>query len=255
MQSDGMPILICVLALFAGLVASQKICPDGSLCNTGDTCCKLRSGQYTCCPLPNAVCCKDQEHCCPYGYRCDNETDACKPPREHAAHAEALLAHPLGVGKNWQRRNDYVPCGLPDDPVCPADHTCCTTAPNSIATNHSCCPFRNAVCCADGEHCCPSQTTCHSTTRRCSHDAPGAMEKPQRTVRMTAVKAVNAECQGGLCAASSSRYTVRGCPPGYYQCSNPVYCCPDDFLCTFTGACVPKPRFATRTVAVQQYGD
>ena len=42
-------------------------CDDGSECPTGTTCCKLSSGQWGCCPYPNAVCCNDGEHCCPQG--------------------------------------------------------------------------------------------------------------------------------------------------------------------------------------------
>jgi hypothetical protein len=47
-------------------VGSVK-CDDGSSCPTGKTCCKLISGQYGCCPYPEAVCCGDGEHCCPKG--------------------------------------------------------------------------------------------------------------------------------------------------------------------------------------------
>ena len=48
-------------------------CPDGmSECPDGNTCCKLSSGQYGCCPLPNAVCCSDGIHCCPNGYSCSD---------------------------------------------------------------------------------------------------------------------------------------------------------------------------------------
>ena len=35
------------------LRAQNVVCPDGqSQCKTGQTCCKLSSGQYGCCPLP-----------------------------------------------------------------------------------------------------------------------------------------------------------------------------------------------------------
>ena len=51
---------------------SNVVCPDGeSQCPDGNTCCKLASGQYGCCPLPEAVCCNDHVHCCPHGYTCD----------------------------------------------------------------------------------------------------------------------------------------------------------------------------------------
>ena len=40
------------------------VCPDGN------TCCRLESYDWGCCPLPNAVCCPDRVHCCPNGYTC-----------------------------------------------------------------------------------------------------------------------------------------------------------------------------------------
>ena len=46
--------------------AQNVVCPDGqSQCKTGQTCCKLSSGQYGCCPLPKVsvlempICFKD----------------------------------------------------------------------------------------------------------------------------------------------------------------------------------------------------
>ena len=47
------------------------MCPDNSVCPDGNTCCKMSSGDgYKCCPIENGVCCSDDEHCCPAGYRC-----------------------------------------------------------------------------------------------------------------------------------------------------------------------------------------
>ncbi len=46
----------------------KETCADGkSECPTGTSCCQLDSGEYGCCPLPNAVCCSDHLHCCPSG--------------------------------------------------------------------------------------------------------------------------------------------------------------------------------------------
>ena len=45
------------------------VCPGGGAqCPSGTTCCQLSSGEYGCCPIPNAVCCNDHLHCCPSGY-------------------------------------------------------------------------------------------------------------------------------------------------------------------------------------------
>ena len=47
------------------------VCPDKkSECPEGDTCCQLSSGDWACCPFPNASCCADHKHCCAEGYSC-----------------------------------------------------------------------------------------------------------------------------------------------------------------------------------------
>jgi hypothetical protein len=49
----------------------STICPGGSeQCPDLNTCCKLKDGEWGCCPLPGANCCTDQVHCCPDGYDC-----------------------------------------------------------------------------------------------------------------------------------------------------------------------------------------
>ena len=53
-------------------------CQDGiSQCPSQSTCCKMSSGQFACCPLPDAVCCEDHLHCCPNGYQCDVADGRC----------------------------------------------------------------------------------------------------------------------------------------------------------------------------------
>ena len=46
-------------------------------CDDGETCCKLASEGFGCCPMEEAVCCSDGQHCCPHGTTCDLEHLAC----------------------------------------------------------------------------------------------------------------------------------------------------------------------------------
>ncbi|XP_016093450.1 granulins-like [Sinocyclocheilus grahami] len=59
------------------IASSNQKCDETSSCPDGSTCCRLSSGKWGCCPLPQAVCCKDMKHCCPVGYRCDPEVQGC----------------------------------------------------------------------------------------------------------------------------------------------------------------------------------
>nr|XP_054932690.1 progranulin-like isoform X3 [Dermacentor andersoni] len=217
------------------------------------TCCKLRGQKYTCCPLPNAVCCPDREHCCPSGYTCDNETDACTPPRTEVAHA-TFLSQALG-NVHLEPRYHYVDCGLTGETVCPAGHTCCTMTLGNV-TNHSCCPSRDAVCCADGEHCCPKGRTCDLAAGRCTHNEVYAPET--RTLRLTPArqygkKRTSAPRQVTVVPCSDGKshcpdgYTCCVAPSGSYSCcplkdavccDDNVHCCPHGTVCNpDRGAC------------------
>uniref|UniRef100_A0A3B3R080 Granulins domain-containing protein n=1 Tax=Paramormyrops kingsleyae TaxID=1676925 RepID=A0A3B3R080_9TELE len=50
---------------------------------------------------------------------------------------------------------------------CPKDTTCCYMNKTS---KWGCCPLPKAVCCEDGEHCCPSGYKCNVERTTCSHD-------------------------------------------------------------------------------------
>ncbi|GIY13114.1 progranulin [Caerostris extrusa] len=66
----------------APLVRANQVnvvyCPGGQYyCNDGNTCCRMPTGQYSCCPYPYASCCLDGVHCCPSGLHCDNTSQYC----------------------------------------------------------------------------------------------------------------------------------------------------------------------------------
>jgi len=53
-------------------------CPPNT-CQSGETCCNAGGGNWGCCPMPNAVCCSDMQHCCPSGRTCCQNFTACCP--------------------------------------------------------------------------------------------------------------------------------------------------------------------------------
>lgn len=65
-------------------------CDDATTCPAGSTCCCARDFfgycfTWACCPLPDATCCDDKEHCCPADLPvCDTEAGRCTagPGRE-----------------------------------------------------------------------------------------------------------------------------------------------------------------------------
>ncbi|XP_018587373.1 progranulin-like [Scleropages formosus] len=56
---------------------SVIICDVNFYCPMGNTCCKSPAGKWGCCPYPLGQCCKDGEHCCEYGFKCDRTSKEC----------------------------------------------------------------------------------------------------------------------------------------------------------------------------------
>ena len=51
--------------------------------------------------------------------------------------------------------SDVVDCG--DGTSCPEGSTCCAMSTGQFG----CCSYQDAVCCDDGEHCCPNGLFCY----------------------------------------------------------------------------------------------
>ena len=51
----------------------------------------------------------------------------------------------------------------PDQSECPSSTTCC-----QISSAYGCCPYPDAVCCADKIHCCPNGYKCDVQAGRCT---------------------------------------------------------------------------------------
>ncbi|KAF1450274.1 hypothetical protein FQV07_0009542, partial [Pygoscelis papua] len=108
----------------------QVLCPDGrSVCPDGATCCQLPSAQYGCCPLQNAVCCSDRQHCCPQGTACDLERSTCT--------SSGGWARPLA---SLPKARD-VKCD--EETSCPDGSTCCRLSSGAWG----CCPREEVMGC------------------------------------------------------------------------------------------------------------
>ncbi|XP_068434669.1 granulin a [Clinocottus analis] len=134
-------------------------CEGQSQCPEQTTCCRLMSDKWGCCPIPNAVCCADKEHCCPQGYTCNMAANACQKllmlQLEAVPLTRLYLPEPQPVLSPTKLRD--VPCD--EQTSCPDGNTCCRTS----ASTWGCCPSPNAVCCKDMQHCCPTGYTCTET--------------------------------------------------------------------------------------------
>ncbi|XP_064613594.1 progranulin-like [Liolophura sinensis] len=133
-------------------------CPDGqSECPDGNTCCKLPSGEYGCCPLPKAVCCSDHTHCCPTGTTCDVKEEKCIRGHSSFPWVTKLPARP---SVKSVQKNIECPDGQSQ---CPDTSTCCKLA----SGQYGCCPFPKAQCCSDHRHCCPQGSSCDVSKGSC----------------------------------------------------------------------------------------
>ncbi|KAL9966891.1 hypothetical protein ACROYT_G025029 [Oculina patagonica] len=213
---------------------SSVVCPDGeSECPDGNTCCKLSSGQYGCCPLPNAVCCSDGEHCCPEGYTCDVSAGTCSK----GSKIIALLEKVPAMKKKQEVSSVVCPDG---ESECPDGNTCCKLS----SGQWGCCPLPQAVCCSDGVHCCPNGYTCNAGM--CSKGSKmiallqkvPALKKKQEGSSVVCPDG-QSECPDGntCCKLSSGQYGC--CPlPNAVCCSDGEHCCPEGYTCDVSaGTC------------------
>ena len=61
-------------------IIQSVTCPNKSTCPDGETCCKNNFGSYSCCPVPDAVCCKSLVDCCPNANTCCDNGGCCPVP-------------------------------------------------------------------------------------------------------------------------------------------------------------------------------
>nr|XP_046232541.1 granulin b isoform X2 [Scatophagus argus] len=228
-------------------VHGQK-CDKQTMCPGGTTCCKKESGLWACCPLPQAVCCNDHEHCCPKGYRCNV--------------AEQTCDRPGGLSLPWLQKEPGLAVSRPTHPSgnmcdaqtsCPKDTTCCF-----MHRTHrwGCCPLPEAVCCQDGDHCCPGGHSCDPQRSSCSkgpHVIPW-FTKVSALTRPGAVTDVKCDdkssCASGTtcCKLPTGEW---GCCPLVKAvcCSDSKRCCPAGHTCDLTsGGCTLQNQLTWDTL-------
>ncbi|XP_048373527.1 progranulin [Sphaerodactylus townsendi] len=221
-----------ITAVVAASAGSVVPCDPHTACPDGQTCCRLPTGAWGCCPLPQAVCCPDHLHCCPTGFRCGQAGSCTQDGRS----IPWLEKRPAIVRSDSSSRD--VRC---DDQVsCPDGHTCCRLASGAWG----CCPLPQAVCCPDHLHCCPTGFRCgQGGTCTKDHESIPWLEKRPAIVRSdSSSRDVRCDdqvsCPDGdtCCRLASGDWGC--CPfPQAECCPDHVHCCPTGFRCGSAGTC------------------
>lgn len=220
------------------ILKSDVPCDDFSSCPSNNTCCRLSSGDWGCCPIPEAVCCLDHQHCCPQGFECMDE-GYCQKGDRMVAGLEKMPARQTTLLQHGD-------IGCDQHTSCPVGQTCCPSLKGSWA----CCQLPHAVCCEDRQHCCPAGYTCNVKARTCEKDAGSVQPSMDLTFGS---KVGNVECGAGhfchdnqsCCKDSQGGWAC--CP--YAKgvcCRDGRHCCPMGFHCSAKGTkCLRKktPRW------------
>ena len=224
---------------------ANVVCPDEeSECPEGETCCLLASGAYGCCPLPEAVCCRDKLHCCPRGYECNLVAKTC---------SKGIVSLPLALKKKSLKRVNEVnrkhlsletPAVIISQKsiVCPDGTTKCLEGETCCKLNtgkYGCCPLPDAVCCSDGAHCCPHGYICNITDASCTQGGK-SLAPFQKTLalKLTSREKVivcsddQTSCPDGYTCCKVSLHRYGCCPlPSAVCCGDLIHCCPNGYTC------------------------
>ncbi|KAL2101370.1 hypothetical protein ACEWY4_003131 [Coilia grayii] len=238
------PMLTKLPALALPPKPNNVTCDTEHSCPDGTTCCKNEQGEWACCPLPEAVCCEDHIHCCPHGTTCNVAAGTCD-----SADGPASMVTKLPATTTYK-----MPI-LPDefsltsqcDPStsCPDRNTCCFMKKEK---KWGCCPFPNALCCEDGEHCCPHGYQCNMATTTCTkgdvtipwYNKMSAQSTPspnQPVAAATCNASSKCSSDSSCCQLSDGKW---GCCPltEAVCCADQAHCCPKGYTCNLeAGSC------------------
>ncbi|XP_056608956.1 granulin a isoform X1 [Triplophysa dalaica] len=231
-------------------------CNDTAACPDNSTCCKTKDGGWACCPLPEAVCCDDFVHCCPHGQTCDVAAATCSGPSGSMSWFEKFPVQPIST-QNLALTQD-VSCD--SSHICPESNTCC----KNIDGDWNCCPMPEAVCCSDGEHCCPTGYKCDVSKVSCIQDDVVIPWYNKITAQSTpAPSAGSVSCDEKFSCSTGSTccrmFTGEwGCCPitEAVCCPDHEHCCPKGYTCDLGGSsCVKNLWVQVDRVPLTQIGD
>ncbi|XP_062893882.1 progranulin-like isoform X1 [Mobula hypostoma] len=236
-----------ILSLVAGL-ASSLTCPDGHKCTDDQTCCKGKTGSYSCCPLPNAVCCSDMLHCCPENTTCDLVHSLCtglttvpwmeKIPATHTGTTlwEETESTPLVQAGTANAVTENV---CPDNTECPPEYSCMPTSKGT----YGCCPLTGATICKDLEHCCPKGYKCDLGKAKCKRTGFEELPLVSGVGNLRTAESElcgNMSCSEGYTCCTSNDFGWGCCPMKNAVCCD-NQCCPKGFQCDKTRKTCIKP--------------
>ncbi|XP_045069369.1 progranulin-like isoform X2 [Coregonus clupeaformis] len=213
--------LVLCMALLAQVSADD--CPDGGACEEGNTCCKVPSDGYECCPMYQAECCEDHIHCCPEGTLCVVNESMCVNGTVSLPWVEKVSAKQSRYPKSFRMISAYA--GDEDDNICPDNSHCpaefsCLKA----TTGYGCCPIAHAVPCSDGKHCCPEG-------HQCSTDSSSCIKQKEPVVAVLCSDRVS-ECPEGTTCCETPDGSWGCCPmPKAVCCEDKIHCCPEGSTC------------------------
>ena len=129
---------------------------------------------------------------------------------------------------------------------CPGWSTLCK-AP--LSENDGCCPYSNATCCGDAQHCCPAGFKCDMDAERCIDNL-----NPTRKQNLVSTSAhLNAKANPQVMLSAVAQITCPDgstCPVNHFCCWYSSYgptelysCCPGGTVCcvnTGTPQCCPN---------------
>ncbi|XP_049323814.1 granulin a isoform X8 [Astyanax mexicanus] len=204
-------------------------CDDTVACADGTTCCKNGEGGWSCCPLPQAVCCDDFIHCCPHGKKCNLAAGTCEDPSGSVPWLKKVPSQPIKGKKLPETKGSDVPCN--DTVACPDETTCCKNGKGGW----NCCPLPQAVCCDDFQHCCPHGKKCNVAAGTCedlSGSVPWIKKVPSRPIggkKLPKVKGADVPCNATF-ACEDETTCCKNDKGGWSCCPLPEAVCCEDFL-------------------------